>query len=262
MALSYTAPRFEPEDVQKEFDALDDETKDQLKRDLYGIDTPIDETSDLLEQSLAALREQLSSLEAPEEDDGEHQAYNRAREKCLEYVNSEKFLLPFLRAERFDVDRAVTRILVYWDEKLKLFGEEHSFGPVTLASLQESDIQVIGDGGFSWLPKDAHGRAVLHGDRGRIGIQNYGRDPIVSYRVLILHFSFQSFERARSRYVSHPSLPYSIACSYEHYFTLFTLDLKTMPRVNQREWSWSQLRPAFSKLNTLTESCSNEVTKC
>jgi hypothetical protein len=187
MALSYTAPRFEPEDVQKEFDALlDDETKEQVKKDLYGIDSPIEETSKLLEESLAALQKQLSIIK---DDGGENLAYYRARGKCVEYVNSEQFLLPFLRAERFDVDKTVTRILVYWDEKFQLFGEDHSFGPVTLSTLQEADIQVIRDGGFSWLPKDARGRVVLHGDRGRIGIQRNGCDPIVSFFVLNIHSS-------------------------------------------------------------------------
>ena len=175
MSLSHTAPRVELQELDDEIQRLDDNEKEQLQRDLYGQDSSgIDETPELLSTSIAQLQQALETT-----DDDDKQAFLRAQQECPEYVNSEMFLLPFLRCELFNAILAAKRIVLYWEEKLDLFGEERAFGPLTLNSLQESDLRVIQGGGVSILPRDLHGRAVIHVDRGLYGWKRNGREAVV-----------------------------------------------------------------------------------
>ena len=180
--MSHTAPRVELQELEDEIQGLDDQVKEQLRRDLYGQDTTIvEETPVLLRTSIAQLQE---ALEATDDDD--KQAFLRAQQECPEYVNSETFLLPFLRCEQFNATLAARRIVRYWEEKLNLFGDEHAFGPVTLDSLQESDFRVIRGGGVSLVPsKDEGGRALIHFDRCLTFVRLNGRDAVVSFYCVI-----------------------------------------------------------------------------
>jgi hypothetical protein len=175
MSISHTAPRFELQELDDEIQRLDDEEREQLQRDLYGQDARlVDETPELLSTSMAQLQAALE--DACDED---KQAFLRAQQECPEYVNSEMFLLPFLRCEHFNATLAAKRIVLYWEEKLTLFGEERAFGPITLDALQESDLRVIQAGGVSIMPRDLHGRAVMHVDRGLYGWKRNGREAVV-----------------------------------------------------------------------------------
>jgi hypothetical protein len=64
----------------------------------------------------------------------------------------------------------------YWNEKYTLFGEDHTFGPLTIQSLQ---LKVIENGGFTILPKDTHGRIVIHRHHVASQIQQNGSDSVV-----------------------------------------------------------------------------------
>jgi hypothetical protein len=129
------------------------------------------------------------ALEATDDDD--KQAFLRAQQECPEYVNSDMFLLPFLRCESFNATLAAQRIVLYWEEKLNLLWEGHAFGPITLDSLQESDLRVIRSGGVSLMPKkDEAGRAIIHFDRGLVFVRLNGRDAVVSLFVIHRHALF------------------------------------------------------------------------
>ena len=175
MAISLTAPRVELEDVQREINELDDGATEQLRKDMYGEEAGEEETPDLLTISLVRLQEELQAIE-----EDEKQTFLRAQQECPAYVNSDNFLLPFLRAEKFNASKAARRIVVYWNEKLRLFGEDHTFGPITLASLKEGDLRVLRDGGVSLVPKDMHGRVMIHGDSGAYKVERNGREAVVS----------------------------------------------------------------------------------
>jgi hypothetical protein len=181
MAMSHTAPRVELQELEDEIQGLDDDVKEQLRKELHGKGTSVvEETPELLSTSMAQLQEALDAT-----DDDDKQAFLRAQQECPEYVNSDMFLLPFLRCENFNATLAAQRIVLYWEEKLNLFGEEHAFGPITLDSLQESDLRVIRGGGVSLMPnKDVAGRAVIHFDRGLLFVRLNGRDAVVSLFVI------------------------------------------------------------------------------
>jgi hypothetical protein len=182
MAISYTAPRVELDDFAKELNALDCDAKESLRRDLYGDYADVEETPALLANSLIQLHQALDAIE-PIAKEG----FLQAKKECPDYVNSDDFLLPFLRAERFNASRAAGRIVLYWDQKVLLFPNgKDAFGPISLDTLQESDLALLRTGGLSLLPKDAHGRAVIHADREGVQLHKNGRFALVSTYIRLL----------------------------------------------------------------------------
>jgi hypothetical protein len=82
---------------------------------------------------------------------------------------------------------------LYWDEKYnKLFGEDHTFGPLTLNHLKDNEIE----GGFGVLERDYHGRLIILGDRGVYCIKSNGRTWFESTRFLLLTILKQRFGTA------------------------------------------------------------------
>lgn len=179
MSMSYSAPTFEAENLEKEVDELDDKAKEERSRDLYGSSNLADvETPEQLAVSLEKLHAELEGID-------EKAAYMKATERCPDYASS--LLLPFLRAELFDAAKAARRMVTYWEEKLRLFGEDKTFKPLTERDIGENGRQVILDGGIQVLPKDEHGRAVLHGNRGKIGSKKNGKDGVLKAVLYMLH---------------------------------------------------------------------------
>jgi hypothetical protein len=165
MSVFDTTPRIEYDELDEAIQVLDDKDKEGLEKDLHGSDEKGIEEKVVLRvihrvASLVDLQSELDSM-----DPKETQVYRLALKKCPLYVTCESFLLSFLRAEEFHTGNAAKRLVKYWNEKFDLFGEEYTFGPITLNSLQDNDLRVIENGGFSILPKDEHGRVVLHRDR-------------------------------------------------------------------------------------------------
>lgn len=179
MALSYTAPRIEVEAVEREINNLDEKEKEQLFKDIYGDDETIEETPELIADSLSKLHEELNSIEDKE-------AYDRAQEECSDYANSQEFLLPFLRTESFDAKKAAPRIVSYWEHKLRTFGEDRTFGPLTIDQLEEGDLQVLKET-LHFLPHDNFGRVVVYVDRGSFKLRKEnGRRSIVSISIVVM----------------------------------------------------------------------------
>lgn len=66
---------------------------------------------------------------------------------------------------------------MYWDEKLKIFGEDHTFKPLTLADMREEDYFALTNGGVQALPEqDNVGRGILFTNPGKWdhGVQSRG----------------------------------------------------------------------------------------
>lgn len=158
MTLSFTAPQFEVEDLEEDIKNLSQDKKEQLFRNIYGDDQMIDETPELITDTLSQLNEELSSI-----DDKE--VYDWAQEECCNYVNSNKILLQVLRTELFDATEAAKRIVNYWEQKLRTFGEDRTFEPITIDQLEGSDTWVLKKA-LHLLPKDDFGWIVVHVDRG------------------------------------------------------------------------------------------------
>jgi hypothetical protein len=178
--LSKTAARIEFQELETRIEQLNEKDKQILDQDLYGnVERKSMEERVRLQVvhrilSLVELRMAINDM-----DPDETIVYRRALQLCPMYCTSETFLLYFLRAEDFHIEKAAKRLVTYWKEKYALFGEDHTFGPITIKSLQPNDLNVIENGGFVILPNDEHGRIVIHRDHIASQIKQNGRDSVV-----------------------------------------------------------------------------------
>mmetsp|Transcript_16613 Transcript_16613/g.28971 ORF Transcript_16613/g.28971 Transcript_16613/m.28971 type:complete len:403 (-) Transcript_16613:473-1681(-) len=88
-------------------------------------------------------------------------ALRRARIQCPEYIDNRDFRLRFLRAERFHVKNAASRMLQHFEEKKFLFGEHCLGRDILLSDLNDDDIECLESGGHQVTPVlDRHGRTI------------------------------------------------------------------------------------------------------
>eukprot|EP00542_Grammatophora_oceanica_P010780 CAMPEP_0194044624 /NCGR_PEP_ID=MMETSP0009_2-20130614/16066_1 /TAXON_ID=210454 /ORGANISM="Grammatophora oceanica, Strain CCMP 410" /LENGTH=293 /DNA_ID=CAMNT_0038689197 /DNA_START=1 /DNA_END=882 /DNA_ORIENTATION=- len=147
----------------------------------------LEETDELIQSSLVALEKELDvrqrkrSDESEESNDDDSSPYGRAVRLCPEYVKTRVFRLKFLRAEKFDVQKAADRIEKHWETRLRLFGEQLAFQPRPIRStdLSEEDLSSLHSHGIQLLPKkDKAGRSLLLATRRKWEFQerfNIGR---------------------------------------------------------------------------------------
>ena len=88
-----------------------------MYEDIHGVDAQVEETPDLVYESLIKLEEELNSISNKD-------AYCIALNISEAYVNDRKFRLSFLRAESFDIPQAARRMVRYFENKRNVFGEE------------------------------------------------------------------------------------------------------------------------------------------
>jgi hypothetical protein len=137
------------EEVASEYDNLSKEEKDRAYRDLYGKEPLlIEETEEFISSRLSELHHALQSIP----DDSKH-SYHRALQLCPDYVNDREFLLLFLRADYFDVNKAALRLVKYWTAKEDAFGSNRTFHKLTLADMDYADLETIRTGGYIPIPK-------------------------------------------------------------------------------------------------------------
>lgn len=157
--ISFTAPRFERRDLLVEFNSLSMIEQELARGDLYGPGTIIQSAeSEWRNCILPVLLQEIDLLQ-------EKPAYSLAIQQCPTYVQNDRFYLSFLRSTNFEPEQAARRIIRYWEEKLKLFGPEKTFKPLTIHDLEPQDMETIRKGGLLTLPgKDTNGRGLLFTD--------------------------------------------------------------------------------------------------
>lgn len=90
------------------------------------------------------------------------QAYNKVLKSKREYVLDKKFRLKFLRAEKFDAALAASRLVLHFEEKLELFGEDLLGREILLSDLDEDDLDTLNMGYLQVLQQpDTNNRKVL-----------------------------------------------------------------------------------------------------
>lgn len=97
-------------------------------------------------------------------------AYLEAKARCSHLVQTESNSSYFLRREAYDVWAAAKRLVAYWDERKKIFGER-AFRLMILTgegALSLLDIEVFKTGYLVLLPADYNGRAVICYDPSRL----------------------------------------------------------------------------------------------
>jgi hypothetical protein len=140
-----------------ELNKLSMKERDEVLQDVHGVSDVIEEQIDFVKRCFQDLAESLSLIPAVDKA-----AYLRARAQNEEYVNDEKFLLMFLRADAFDAVSAAARMVGFFQTKLELFGPEKLGREITLDDLDEDDHRVLESGYAQILPgRDRAGRAIF-----------------------------------------------------------------------------------------------------
>lgn len=90
-------------------------------------------------------------------------SYEKAVRQNAEYVHSTEFRTLFLRASRFKPEAAVRRMIKFFEEKERLFGETSLCKPKTLLrDMSPKAVEILEQGGWQVLPeRDQGGRVIL-----------------------------------------------------------------------------------------------------
>jgi len=153
----YERPAFTWKSLEEERNALTGQERARLEQEKLGLEPQtIIETPELISRSLELMGNAIDRVE-------EREAYETALFIDPEHVESDEFRLAFLRADRFDVEKAAQRMINYWERKVELFGPEKAFNRlVSLSDLKQEDYGALVKGGFRCLPNlDESGRAII-----------------------------------------------------------------------------------------------------
>ena len=122
--------------------------------DIHGISGEIEESPEMIKESMAALEKEISKIKSKE-------AYQKAVSLDPWYVQNPVFKLKFLRADRFEANKAALRMVRHFQTKLDLFGEERLVKDITQDDLEEGDFAPLLLGSSIHVPvRDSVGRLV------------------------------------------------------------------------------------------------------
>lgn len=161
----YSFPSSDPEDLDKmlaaELTKLSVEERDQILFDLHGVADDMEETPELIEQSLSRMDQCLTTMTEHDSEDLTI-AYQEALAQSPSYVRDEAFRTRFLRTERFEPDEAAKRYCKFFGVKKQLFGSEFLTKEIRIHDLSAKEQAALRSGVFQLLPiKDHAGRTVL-----------------------------------------------------------------------------------------------------
>jgi hypothetical protein len=124
--------------------------------DLHGVAAGINETPAFIEESLQKMEQSLQGVR-------HKPAYDAALTMQADYVHDPKLLLMFLRADRFDAEKAAKRFTLWLDWKSKLFGQERLCQRhIGLDDLDDDARWTVKSGFFQMLPeRDSRGRLII-----------------------------------------------------------------------------------------------------
>ncbi|KAL3941128.1 MAG: hypothetical protein SGBAC_004467 [Bacillariaceae sp.] len=125
--------------------------------ELHGIANANPETQERISMWLSRFETYLNTIKTGS-------AYEIAEAMDRSYVTAPKFRMIFLRADRYDVEKAAHRMLKFMEIKKDLFGVGKLVQNITLQDLDEDDIACLRNGSVQIAPvPDIAGRQVLVG---------------------------------------------------------------------------------------------------
>lgn len=85
----------------------------------------------------------------------------KVQQQNPEYINSPDFRMQFLRCDRFNVKDATARMMRYFEEKRKIWGEHCLGRDISITDLDEEDLACLTMGGHTMLPNlESSGRRI------------------------------------------------------------------------------------------------------
>ena len=123
--------------------------------DLHGVSDLVVESPELVASCLAELDPEIARIR-------HKHAYIAALIKDSSYTCSRSLRLQFLRAERFDPQKAAARLVGFFERKLELFGLDALARELLISDLNEADKECLQSGLMTLLPqKDKAGRVIM-----------------------------------------------------------------------------------------------------
>ena len=135
---------------------LSQEDREKSYHDLHGISSQIEESKQLIEESLFMMNTELLGI-----SNEDKAAYNLAESLDSNYVHCPNFRLKFLRGTNFDAAAASQRLVKHFTLKQELFGNSKLVKDIRQDDLGPDDINALYNGFVQWLPiKDPAGRVI------------------------------------------------------------------------------------------------------
>jgi hypothetical protein len=129
-----------------------------IQEEIHGVHsmTP-KETPKMIEEALLDFSHQISLLPRKKT-----LAYEQALSVGSQYVNNQHFRLKFIRADLYDIHKAVDRFMAYLDLTFEHFGIDVLLRPILQRDLTRLEFEVMRKGGLQLLSsRDRAGRLVL-----------------------------------------------------------------------------------------------------
>ncbi len=140
--------------IAEEMASLSVEDREKVLYDIHGISGEVVETPELVQLSLHLLEIELSKR-------NDVTAYELAKQQNRAFVEDVVFLLKFLRADSFNVEKAAERIRTHFEVKLELFGLDLLTKDIIQDHLDKETIDVVYSGRLQGLrQRDRAGRIV------------------------------------------------------------------------------------------------------
>lgn len=141
--------------VARDMNALSSKDREQILHDIHGIADFPDEDPHLLQAKLDELDAAINAIP-------QKAAYERALAMSESHVNDRSFRLKFLRADRFDSQRAGKRMVNFFEYKKELFGPGKLVKSIMMEDLNYDDMAVVQNGHMQFLPeRDIAGRIIF-----------------------------------------------------------------------------------------------------
>eukprot|EP00339_Tiarina_fusa_P009765 CAMPEP_0117014084 /NCGR_PEP_ID=MMETSP0472-20121206/11499_1 /TAXON_ID=693140 ORGANISM="Tiarina fusus, Strain LIS" /NCGR_SAMPLE_ID=MMETSP0472 /ASSEMBLY_ACC=CAM_ASM_000603 /LENGTH=456 /DNA_ID=CAMNT_0004717569 /DNA_START=74 /DNA_END=1444 /DNA_ORIENTATION=- len=154
--------------LAKEMNNLTVQERERVFDDIHGVAEVHEESPEFVESCLEAMDLALNTLAKIK-----RKGLDRALFFKPSIETDKKFKLMFLRADIYDAKKAARRMAKYFDEKLRLFGEEKLVKRITLDDLSEEDLSRLNLVGCVVLPhSDQTGRPIWFFDIARFDFDN------------------------------------------------------------------------------------------
>jgi hypothetical protein len=161
---------------EKEQRSLSKQERRYYERIVQGSRTcsPVEETKEMLQQSLLKMQIEIENLK-----NDQRRAYNKGLSMKSSYVHDADFRLSFVRAERYDPEKAAIRFCKWLDLLLYLYGDVALTRRLRYGDLQKDDAALLKEGLYQILPsRDRIGRRILT-CLGPVDMKKYSSDCYV-----------------------------------------------------------------------------------
>ena len=152
--------------ISREMNELSQTDREKLLMERHGVPTNyVEETPELIQDSLEALKKEIQSINTSSDGDSENnnkEGYTLAESMDPNFVHDPNLRIKFLRGERFDTKLAANKLMKHFQVKQKLFGKSKLVKNITQSDLNQEDLDMLYSGRLQILPmKDPAGRTIM-----------------------------------------------------------------------------------------------------